>query len=155
MNLSRLPSWLVVIVITPLAVLIYGCSERLVWNITDSVDHRVAYLSDAPAGLGDYVHFEFSHSLIQSGAQVKLTKRIACLAGQRVNTIDRLVFCDNFFLGKALEFTASGQPLSVFKLDGPIPDGFVMVSGDSEDSFDSRYWGLIDVARLHKVIPLI
>jgi len=145
----------VFVMILPVLVGVYLVSEKLVWNITDSVNHRLGYLSGHEVGKGDYVYFDFSHPFIKAGSKVQLTKRVACVAGETVTTVNRDVFCNGVFMGKALDKTASGKPLRVFVLEGLIPQGQVMVMGDSQDSFDSRYFGLVSLAELQKVIPLI
>lgn len=130
-------------------------SHRWVWNLSDSVNPRVGYLSDAPVKRGDYVHFDFHHPLLFDDQPVKLTKRLACEAGDIVTTVERDLYCNGRFVAHALTTTGSGKPLAVFVLDGPIPPGKVLLLGDSDTSFDGRYWGLMDRDRLQKVVPVI
>jgi conjugal transfer pilin signal peptidase TrbI len=91
---------------------------------------------------------------VRDGEQVRLTKRVACVSGERVTTINRDVFCDDRFIGEAYRETKKGKPLEVFTLNDTIPEGMVFLSGDTEHSFDSRYWGLIEVAKLNRVVPI-
>ena len=49
-----------------------------------------------------------------------------------------------------------GRPLPASRLqDGQIPDGFALMLGQHEGSFDSRYFGLVPAAALRRVLPVL
>jgi len=134
-----------------IAFLLTGLLDRVVWNITESVDHRIGFISsDAPVK-GDYVNFEFSHPLVLDGEEVRLTKKYICGFGDVIQTKGRDLYCNGEKLATALEYTESGKHLDVFNWNGPIPVGAVFVLGDANESFDSRYWGFVDSKKLNKV----
>ena len=138
----------------PILYLMDAYSHNLVWNLTDSVYFHFAYYQDAPIEKGDYVTFEFSHPIVREGQTVRLTKRVSCMPGDRLMTQGRYLYCNDRFVGEALRQTESGKPLEPFVLNDIIPAGQVYVSGDSDNSFDSRYWGLLDIAQLSRVVPI-
>lgn len=129
-------------------------SHNIVWNLTDSVYFNFAYYQDAPIKKGDYVEFGFSHPLIRNGDPVRLTKRIACMPGDMLTTVGQNLFCNDTFVGEAFRSTKKGNPLVVYTLNDRIPDGMVFVSGDAEHSFDSRYWGLLKMSDVRRVVPI-
>ncbi len=146
---------LICLVLTaPLLYFMASNSHNLVWNLTESVYFHFAYYEDGPIDKGEYVEFEFSHPIVREGETVRLTKRVACMPGDVLTTKGRYLFCNDKFLGEALPKTESGKLLDAFVLNDVIPEGFVYLSGDSENSFDSRYWGLMDISNLHRVVPL-
>jgi type IV secretory pathway protease TraF len=126
----------------------------VVLNLTDSVYFTFAFYRQGPITKGQYVEFQFNHPLVRDGERVRLTKRVACVSGDRLKTKGRYLYCNDRFLGEALEKTASGKLLDVFVFDDFIPEGMVYLSGDSATSFDSRYWGLMDIAQLNRVVPI-
>lgn len=135
--------------------LVFELMPKLVWNITDSVNHRLGILSDTPPKKGDYVRFPFQHPLVLNNSEVLLTKRIACGAGDVVKTVGSEIHCNGQKMAVALAKTASGKALTPYAFAGPIPAGQVLLLGDTEDSFDGRYWGLVSLNGLQRVIPLI
>ncbi len=134
-----------------IAFLLSGLMDRVVWNITASVDHRIGFISSDIPMKGDYVNFKFSHPLVLGGEDVRLTKKYICGFGDVIQTKGRDLYCNGEKLAAALEYTESGKSLDVFNWDGPIPDGKVFVLGDADESFDSRYWGFVESENLHKV----
>lgn len=148
-------TWVKISILLLCGTIFYDLSTHLVWNITDSVNHRLGYLADGTPRKGDYVRFEFNHPLILGNSKVILTKRIVCESGDIVRTEGVNVFCNERMVAKGLERTASGEPLTVYQFAGEIPTGKVLLLGDSDDSFDGRYWGLIDRNNLTRVVPII
>lgn len=102
----------------------------------------------------DLVQFEMTHPLILGGEPTMLLKRIVCMPND-VLKIDKTgwVTCNDLFLGIAATRTSSdkSKKLEAFQYNGVIPDGKVFVMGDHPESFDSRYYGLIDIDSLTKV----
>jgi len=47
------------------------------------------------------------------------------------------------------------KPMKSFVYDGVIPVGKAFVYGGNKDSFDSRYWGFIDLSTAQRLLPLI
>lgn len=145
---------LALMIISPLAWLYDSVHDRLIWNVTDSATHRLGLLSSNVAEKGDYVNFDFQHPLVLDGKPVRLTKKWVCGSGDVITTQGRDIYCNGEYLGTALDRTGSGKRLELLDMNGPIPEKNALVMGDTIDSFDSRYWGLIEVAKFTKVVPL-
>jgi len=151
-----------VLPIVLLASVFVHLEKNLIWNITESVNGRLGYLSAGQPSKGDYVHFLFSHDLLAGRQDMEaardkltqqfwLTKKLVCVPGDQLKTIARDLYCNGEKIATALQRTGSGKPLAVFLWNGAIPEGKALVLGDSEASFDSRYWGFVDIEKLKKV----
>ncbi|MGH7484219.1 MAG: S26 family signal peptidase [bacterium] len=127
---------------------------RVVWAQTASVKYRVFLRADGVPKLGDYVNVTVRHPIIDPGKAVRLTKRVGCTAGQLFELRDGEDFCDGQSLGKVLSHTSRGQRLTAFAWSGPIPPGKMFVVGDRPNSFDSRYFGFVDLAGAQRLCPL-
>ena len=112
-----------------------------------SIDHRIFYKGDGfiTAKDGDYVTFTMKSPLIEHGKPVNVTKKVACRGGDVLSVTDNKEYlCNKAFLKRAIDQTPSGVPLSNFKFTGVIPEGKYFVMGTDRNSFDSRYYGLVD-----------
>jgi conjugal transfer pilin signal peptidase TrbI len=125
---------------------------------TESLNYRVFWKdsiwknsSEKEFMKSDYVLFEFAED-------VYYVKRIGCLPNQLLNERDGMWFCGNVKIKDNVTIThspASSKKLKQFEFDGIIPEGKYFVIGDSENSFDSRYWGFVDADKiLHTLTPL-
>ena len=127
-----------------------------------SLDHRVFFLLPAPAKveLGDYL--VFSHrglSQVQQGLRAdhdQMIKRVGCLPGEQL-TMDAAshFFCNGRSLGQALEADSKGRPLPQFSFNGTVPADKLFMVGTHPRSYDSKYYGFIDVYEIsHQALPL-
>lgn len=91
---------------------------------------------------GDYVTFELRNEKLPEG-KAFLTKKIACLPGDYLDSRDGAFFCNNHLIATALKTDGYKRPLSWYKFKGYIPKDMVFVVGDDPRSYDSRYWGFI------------
>jgi conjugal transfer pilin signal peptidase TrbI len=120
--------------------------------VSPSVDHRVFIKNVGVLEKGSYARFGITNDLLPDGA-VTITKRFGCVAGERLETRGRAHFCNNEFLGIAKEVSITGVELPLFEYNGIIPAGMAFMSGSHHDSFDSRYWGFLDLSR-QDIIPM-
>jgi conjugal transfer pilin signal peptidase TrbI len=123
---------------------------------TESLNYKVFWKSsiwvdksEKTLKKGDYVLFEFAED-------VYYVKRIGCLPSQHLQKHDEAWFCDNSKLKDiTITHSSSGQKLKQFDFDGIIPEGKYFVIGDSQNSFDSRYWGFANIEKiLYTLTPL-
>ncbi|MBQ4839847.1 S26 family signal peptidase [Pseudoalteromonas luteoviolacea] len=126
---------------------IHYAAQGLLWVITPSVEPTLLYKKDGHATRGEYVHFRFKHDLI-SDDEVSLTKRIACVEGDILaRTGTGHFYCNGEHLGHARQYATNGTELPVFEWDSAaVPTGKAFVIGDHLESFDSRYWGFIEIS---------
>jgi conjugal transfer pilin signal peptidase TrbI len=85
--------------------------------------------------LGDRVEFK---PPIDSGP-INSVKIIKGIPGQKITVDDeRNIYIDGKIIGKAIEATSTGKPLTPIKA-GIIPQGYFFMAATHERSFDSRY----------------
>lgn len=128
---------------------------RISVTLTPSVKHRVWWLSQntSKARRGQYVLFHLPSPKLKgmpvpetvvNGQDIRAIKRVGCDEGETLSQKKRDFFCGDEFLGHAKETSQKGEPLTAFLFTGKIPAGKVFLVGDHPDSFDSRYFGLIE-----------
>jgi type IV secretory pathway protease TraF len=126
----------------------------LVFTMTDSVKYHVLLRVDGPPAKGDYVDVSLYHESIDATQAVRLTKRVACVAGDLLRFERGGHWCNEQFLGQVLQRDSASVPLPAFVWNGPVPEGKVFLTGDHIRSFDSRYFGFVNAAALERLQPL-
>lgn len=103
---------------------------------------------------GDIVRFPFSDSFTRGA--VFLLKHAACIQGQSLEVNERKeYFCDGRYLGRAKDKSAKGLPVQNFRFNGLVPAGKFFALGDHIDSYDSRYFGFVNLSTVvAKAYPL-
>lgn len=127
---------------------------RIVVVTTPSIDKTILIKTKGEALLkGDYVMYNLKSKLV---GDVKISKKIGCVEREKISVINRHIYCNGDFLGAAKTESKKGDKLNVFtNKDLIIPDGYVYIMGTHKDSFDSRYFGLVEKNKLKKLIPII
>ncbi|MBN2569285.1 MAG: S26 family signal peptidase [Deltaproteobacteria bacterium] len=145
--------------------------SRIAVTLSPSVNHRIFFIAEYSAGdcvkNGDYVMVSISSPLLENGKPQKAIKRVGCAAGDflmgRSGEFscyllgnDEKPSCDGAFLGKAKEFSLKGEKLPVFSYAGVVPEGKMFLIGSHKDSYDSRYFGFVNVKDiLYVAYPII
>lgn len=135
---------------------------RITVATSGSLDHRVFFLLPAPAKveLGDYLVFRHRDlSRVQQGLRGDhdlMIKRVGCLPGEQLTTDETHFFtCNGQPLGQALEADSKGRPLPLFSFNGTVPTDKLFMVGTHPRSYDSKYYGFIDVHEIsHQALPL-
>jgi signal peptidase I/conjugal transfer pilin signal peptidase TrbI len=69
---------------------------------------------------------------------------------------EKRFYCNGEYLVRAKDYSLKGEPLRHFVYRGTVPKGFMFVMGEHKDSYDSRYFGLVDKSRiLAKAYPIL
>ena len=139
-----------------LAIFLFCLSFR--FNFSESVP-RGLYLALLPGHKSDMIGFclrsdiatyAMNRDYIDKGdcpdGSRRLLKRIIGREGDFLEITDDGVFINGKFLGdhtKPLLHDSHGRPMPQFRYVGEVPDGHVVVIGDTAKSFDSRYYGTI------------
>ncbi len=135
---------------------------RIAVAISGSLDHRVFFLLPAPAKveLGDYLVFRHRDlSQVQPGLRAdhdQMIKKVGCLPGDHL-VVDETnqFFCNGRLLGQAMEADSKGHPLPRFSFTGPVPADKLFMVGTHPRSYDSKYYGFINVHEIsHQALPL-
>ena len=128
---------------------------RLVYNPTESappgwyVVHPVAQLE-----VGDYVIAQLPHDIAVFAAKrdylprhVPVLKRIAATAGQRVCVRDGTVFIDGAAVATTLARDGKRRSLTAWPHCRTLETGeLFLLNASAPSSFDSRYFGPLDVS---------
>ena len=152
------------VVIVFLAFILAGAwlPGRVTVATSGSLDHRLFFLLPAPAKveLGDYLVFRHRDlSQVQLGLRAdhdQMIKKVGCLSGNQL-TMDAAnhYFCNGRLLGQALEADSKGRPLPRFSFSGSVPADKLFMVGTHPRSYDSKYYGFIDVHEIsHQALPL-
>jgi type IV secretory pathway protease TraF len=144
--------WIVLSVVAGVTALLQAVP--LVFPMTNSVKYHVLVRVPGEPHKGDYVNVALYHESIDRAQAVRLTKRVACVAGEVLRYERGAHWCNEQYLGTVLSRDTQGVPLPEFAWNGPVPEGKVFLSGDHLRSFDSRYFGFVNAAALDRLRPL-
>ncbi len=153
-ELTRRAYWLRMGSVAAVVAIIAYVHMGIVIPMTPSVKYHVLLESSGIPAKGDYVDVDVYHSSIDGERAVRLTKRVACVAGELLRYENGRHYCGDNYLGVVLKRTSEGLPLKAFEFNGVIPEGKVFLSGDHERSFDSRYLGLVNESALTRLTPI-
>ena len=147
---------ILIIVEICMAIFLFCLSFRI--NFSESVP-RGLYLALLPNHKSDMIGFclrediakyAMTRGYIDKGdcpdGSRRLLKRIVGREGDFVEITDDGIFINGKFLGdhtKPLLMDSHGREMPQFRYVGEVPDGHVVVIGDTKNSFDSRYYGTI------------
>jgi conjugal transfer pilin signal peptidase TrbI len=134
----------------------YYCFQFLFSHLnvvtSPSIDHRLFINNMGDLEKNAYVRFSIISPFLPDDAKL-ITKRLSCFQGDELTTVGRSHYCNGKFLGTAKEITVKGEALPIFTFNGVIPQGHAYAHGTHEDSYDSRYWGFLDLGR-EDIIPV-
>lgn len=152
-------------IILPIALLAALVLPKVALVMTPSIDARVVWAAPGPIAKGDLVMFTLSHP-VAGPKPVSVTKYALCLPGDRLGMIetpsrtsshdwDGHYFCNDEPLGVSLPYATNGLKLSHFQWHGVIPAGLAYVGSHHPRGLDSRYFGLIPIARLTRMARVL
>jgi type IV secretory pathway protease TraF len=84
--------------------------------------------------------------------QIKLIKQVKCAPGDYLDNVDDCFYCNGDALGCAKYFDRQGKPTSIFRYSGIIPPFEYFVMGHHQDSYDSRYIGLVNYGQIEEAL---
>lgn len=121
--------------------------QRISVTITPSLRHRIYLLDRSPSEArivrNSYVLFELPSKYLEGAKTKKTLKQAACVEGDILSVRQGSYYCNDTYLGRAKEYSLSGERLHPFEFEGEIPKGDLFVFGDHVDSLDSRYFGFV------------
>ena len=117
---------------------------------TRSLEHTVFFLGyHHPTEIerGEYLQFGLKGDP-HVGDRV-LIKRVVGVPGDEVEaTADGRYLVNGVLVAVAKPYSLKGERLVWFRFAGHIPSGKYFVCGEHKDSYDSRYFGLVDSGRI-------
>lgn len=153
------------LIVMPIALLAAWVVPKVALVMTPSIDAWAVRAAPGPIGKGDLVMFTLRHP-IAGPDPVNVTKYVLCVPGERLTMTERpsrsaarerdaQFFCNDAPLGVTLPYSARGLKLDHFHWSGVIPPGRVYVGSHHPRGFDSRYFGLVPIARLTRMERLL
>lgn len=133
-----------------LAISVLSNKYHLAINRTHSLPQKLFVIERGvqDVQLGDYVAFYPKKSAV-GGYRLEFVKQVACTEGQKLEVIDRVVFCDGKEIARAKSHSLKGAPLKAIT-GRTLGEDEYFVLGTNPDSYDSRYedFGLINRCRI-------
>jgi type IV secretory pathway protease TraF len=128
--------------------------NNIMFVTTDSLGKNVFHIKGRFPKIerGDYVSLTVIYPYSEIPEEIKVVKKIGCVEGQTLAVKGRNFYCDNFYLGRAREKTMSGKKVNMFVYNGKVPEGKVFLIAPHEYSFDSRYFGFVEVEKLELLL---
>ena len=153
-------NWRLWLALTSLLVAGTLLPSKISVTLTPSLKHRVYWLVRNPerVGRGDYVLFRSRDLIARMGVTKteEMLKLVGCDEGDLLTvTGEKKFFCNGEYLVRAKDLSLKAVPLRHFVFNGTIPTGYMFVMGQHRDSYDSRYFGLVEKSRIRaKAYPL-
>lgn len=136
--------------------LVWELERHLCVTWSNSLRSRLFYLrKPAPDDLGnlrrgDYVRFRRAYPW--PAPTDMLLKEVGCGPGDELTvTGEGDTFCNEKYLGRALATDSKGNPLSLFRYNGVIPEGSLFAVGHHPRTWDSRYFGFVRVEEVSEI----
>lgn len=153
--------WLAMLVVLPIALFAALLVPQVTLVMTPSIEAWAVRKAPGPIRRGDYVMFTLRHP-IAGPKPILVTKHALCLPGDRLTMIetpssqairplDGRYYCNGVLLGQSLPFAHNGLKLEHMRWSGVIPSGMAYVGSSHPRGFDSRYLGLLPIARLTRM----
>ncbi len=137
---------------------IYHLKDNIVVSLGNSLNYSLFIKNTDTPIKGDYVTFYKVHpyfSRVSKDNKLALTKKIICIEGDELTTRGDLHYCNGEPIAQAKDRTGKGNPLTIYEYNGVIPNSMAYVIGENNTSFDSRYFGFINIEELEKVRPIL
>ena len=107
---------------------------------------RKSYMRNGqPVDVISAVVLERKHADGKPSASAPVMKIARCIPGEHLRVADRRYYCNEKYLGTAKEYSLRREKVENFVYDGIVPEAKIFVMGEHRDSFDSRYFGFIEV----------
>lgn len=157
--------WRSFVIILPIAYFVAWAMPQLTLVMSPSIEARIVRKAPGPIRRNDYVMFTLRHP-IAGPEPILVTKKALCLPGDRLRVIERPsthavhaldghYYCNGLLLGISLPLAHNGMKLTHLLWSGIIPPGMIYVGSHHPRGFDSRYFGLLPVARLTRMEQLL
>lgn len=115
---------------------------------SDSLNDRV-YFIDEPRERTQYGDI-FVFDLKINQQTFKVMKKVACLPGDYLSLKNGQFFCHGSLIGTVNPRIAKQSKIKVYQPEGVIKEGYYFMMGDTEDSYDSKYYGPVHSSRFKK-----
>ncbi|MDR1397148.1 MAG: conjugative transfer signal peptidase TraF [Desulfarculales bacterium] len=155
----------VISVVFLLGILAYGAGLRV--NFTPSMPRGLYMLKGCGIKRGDYVAYCLPVSMLTIGRRYlksgscpsrlqPLLKIAAALPGDRIEFTAEGIYINEIYMenSSAKDTDRNGRELIRITGQATVPAGCALILAPHLDSFDSRYFGLVRLSDLEKVVPV-
>ncbi len=153
-------AWLALPLLACACVAVIGAYAKpvVIYNPSDSVPPGFYVRTDTPPRRGDFVTVDAAvvaprYAALRGYADAsdRFLKRVAAAAGQRVCADGSSILIDEVAVARRVERDREGRALPTWLGCRTLTDGELFLLGDTEDSFDGRYWGPTSVSLIEGV----
>jgi conjugative transfer signal peptidase TraF len=140
---------------------------RLRVNFTPSMPQGIYLIKGGDIQRGDYAGYclpaamlAIGHRYLKSGSCPSglqpLLKIAAGLPGDQIEFTDNGIYINGIYIknSSGKDTDHSGRELKRITGQWIVPEGYAVILAPHPDSFDSRYFGLVRLADMEKVIPV-
>lgn len=156
--------WAALALILPVAFVAAMVMPKISIVMSPSIEAWAVREAPGPIRRGDYVKFMLNHP-VAGPRPISVTKHALCVPGDLLTTIekpsatlrdatDALYFCNGRLLGRTLPYAHNGMRLEHLRWNGIIPADLMYVGSSHPQGFDSRYFGLVSIAKLTRMMRL-
>jgi len=132
----------------------YFLMSHILIPATHSVTPKLLWRTGGiPSMQDEYMMFIRNDNYLPEG-ETHLVKRLGCIEGQFLSRVNRQFYCDGKEIAIAAVQDSTGKALPIFSYTGVIPPGKAFAVGDTDNSYDSRYWGFMDINTAERLTPI-
>lgn len=145
--------WLLIFASAAAGLLVYNIPVRITIATTNSVKYKVFWTASPdsePLKKGMYVRsVKFIDVQGHKAKRYSIIKRVGCMSGDKLIEKNCSYYCNEIL------FCKSRPGKDNFHYAGIIPDESVFLVGDSQTSYDSRYFGLAKTGEIDALLKPI
>ena len=131
---------------------LHGRTPWLIWNASPSVPLGLYRIDPAPVRRGDLVLVRLPPDVAQLAHRrnylpksAYLIKFVLAVAGDQVCRLGDRIFVRGVFAARALTRDSLGRPMPSWQGCRKLASGDLFLLADNQQSFDSRYFGVMSV----------
>ncbi|MCP3922731.1 MAG: hypothetical protein GY714_09125 [Desulfobacterales bacterium] len=128
--------------------------SHILYSHSDSLNYNlfIYFKGNPEITKNKYVVFDMfaDPEIIENCSPCRVVKKSVCLEGDLLEVKKgKTYYCNGSYIGRAKNKSSKGIDVKNFVYNGKIPKNNIFVSGDSNDSYDSKYNGFIKKSSIY------